>query len=199
MQCAAFSLFLLITASAAIGQKNIPAPTPVIARDGTSLCKLESLPPALQNRLRREFGSWKVQEFADLSANARKRWQAEKPLECPGIVVGQFENMKGPTYAVLLVSRDRKVSGYKFLIFRPKEGQDAYEMLVIEQSSDNTVAVDLFLHTEELSRFFSEKWRKKLRVQTKVGILFACAGADEYQTDLYYWSNGTYQHEGIDY
>ena len=199
VQCATFPLIVFITASIAIGQQGHSASTHALASEKTSLCKLESLPSDLQDRLRVKFGSWKVQEAADLSAHARKRWEAEKPLECPGIVVGKFKNTNDPTYAILLVSRDHSVSGYKFLIFSPKADQNIYEMIMIEQSNDNAVAVDLFLHTEKISKFFSETWRKKLQVQTDVGILFACAGDEEYETDLYFWSNGSFRHEWIDY
>jgi len=194
-----FPLIFLIAVPAATAQQGPSTRKSALRREQPSLCKLGSLPSEVQDRLRVKFGPWKIQEAADLSANARKRWEAEKPLECPGIAVGQFTNSNGPTYALLLVSRDHSVSGYKFLIFSPKIDQPSYEMIIAEQSNDGSVAVDLFLHSERISEFFSERWRKKLQVQSNVGILFACAGDKEYETDLYYWSNGKYQHEWIDY
>jgi hypothetical protein len=199
LQQAIISLIFSVMASVAIGQQHFPMPTRALPSEQNSLCNLMILPLEVQSFLKDKFGLWKIQESTNLSANARKRWEAEKPLECPGIVAGQFKNTNGPAFAGLLVSRDRSVFGYKFLIFSPRIGQTSYEMTVIEQSDANDVAVDLFIHTARISEFFNKKWRYKLKTQTNVGLLFACAGKDEYETDLYYWSEGAYRHEWIDY
>jgi len=45
-----------------------------------TLCKVESLPSEIQNRLKEEYSSWKIQEPADLSQRAREAWKPEKPL-----------------------------------------------------------------------------------------------------------------------
>ena len=62
------------------------------ANQSPTLCKVESLPADIQNRLKEEYGSWKVQEPADLSRHAHERWESEKPLGCPGIAIGHFES-----------------------------------------------------------------------------------------------------------
>src|SRR2546425_12496613 len=67
------------------------------ANQSPTLCKVESLPSDIQNRLKEEYGSWKIQEPADLSQRARERWESEKPQECPGIAVGHFERDRKST------------------------------------------------------------------------------------------------------
>src|SRR5437899_4630286 len=91
------------------------------ANQSPTLCKVESLPSDIQNRLKEEYGSWKIQEPADLSQRARERWESEKPQECPGIAVGHFESAKTPSYAVLLVPMGHADGGYRFLVFSQKE------------------------------------------------------------------------------
>jgi hypothetical protein len=43
------------------------------ANQSPTLCKVESLPSDIQNRLKSDFGSWKIQEPADLSQLPGKR------------------------------------------------------------------------------------------------------------------------------
>ena len=45
------------------------------ANQSPTLCKVESLPSDIQNRLKEEYGSWKIQESADLSQRAREAWE----------------------------------------------------------------------------------------------------------------------------
>src|SRR5580692_3273210 len=76
---------------------------PQSAGNGPPACSLARLPVELQTRLQAEFASWRLQEISDLSPNAKGRWQAEKPLSCPGVAVGRFEKMSETSYAILLV------------------------------------------------------------------------------------------------
>src|SRR6202035_1531133 len=114
-----FSMMFLLTAALAFGQQESSLPAPAKPSEGPVLCKVGSLPPDVQSRLKGDLGSWKVQEPADLSPRAHERWESEKPLQCPGIAVGQFEKAKTPSYAVLLVPQGHADAGYKFLVFSP--------------------------------------------------------------------------------
>src|SRR5262245_18488314 len=100
---AIFSLMFSLTAVLAFAQQGLAPPVSTGPRQGSALYKLASLPPELQSRLKGEFGSWRIQEPTDLSGRTHERWESEKPLACPGIAVGQFENARTPSYAVLLV------------------------------------------------------------------------------------------------
>ena len=116
----ALSLMFLLTATLTFAQQGSAPPAPAKTSEESALCKRGSLPPDLQSHLKTEFGSWMIQEPADLSPRAHERWESEKPLACPGIAVGQFEIAKMPSYAVLLVPQSHTVAGYKFLVFSLK-------------------------------------------------------------------------------
>ena len=80
------SLMFLLVSGLIFGQKS------ACASEGQNLCNVGSLPQDIQSRLKEEYGSWKVQEPADLSKHAHERWESEKPLGCPGIAMGHFES-----------------------------------------------------------------------------------------------------------
>ena len=98
-------LIFLLPAGLAFGQQ--PA-----SKQESSFCRLDSLPTAIQHRLKQEYGSWRVQEVANLSQRAHGRWESEKPLRCPGIAVGDFESAQTPSYALLLVPTVNADAGY---------------------------------------------------------------------------------------
>ena len=168
------------------------------ANQSPTLCKVESLPSDIQNRLKEEYGSWKIQEPADLSQRARERWESEKPQECPGIAVGHFESAKTPSYAVLLVPMGHADGGYRFLVFSQKAGQPAYETRLVEKLDQNGAA-NYFIHRTPISKFFDEPSRKKFQAHTVDGILLVDSAENEYGVEVYFWSGGRYRHEPIDY
>jgi hypothetical protein len=192
-----FSVAFLLPAALAFGQQGSSSPAPAKPSEGRALCKPGSLPPDIQSRLKEEYGSWKIQEPTDLSPRAHERWESEKPLACPGIAVGQFENAKTPSYAVLLAPQGHTDAGYKFLVFSPKTGQPSYEMRAAD--SGDSGAANFFIHKVRISKFFDEPSRRKFQAQMSEGILLADAAEKEYETDVYFWSNGSYQHQPVDY
>ena len=191
------SLMFLLAACVAFGQQASSPPALAKHNGESALCKAESLPTDVQNRIKREFGTWKIQEPANLNPPAHERWESEKPLACPGIAVGQFENAKIPSYAVLLVPQGHANGGYKLLVFSPKAEQPSYDMRAAD--SGDSGAANSFIHRVRISKFFDEPSRRKFQVQASEGILLVDAAEKEYETDVYYWSNGSYQHEPVDY
>jgi hypothetical protein len=155
-------------------------------------CKAGSLPPDFQNRLKTEYGSWKVQEAETLSEHARKTWAGKMPPTCPGIAVGLFQGAKTPSYAVLLVPVDHPDAGYRFLVFSRKTGQPSYEAAVVEQSDDKG-ASNYFIRKVAVSRFFNEASKRKSQVQATEAILMVDSAETEYEADLYFWSNDRFQ------
>ncbi len=111
---------------------------------GPAVCGAEALPAVIQNRLKRECGSWKVQEPTGLSPSAHERWEAEKPRQCPGVAAGRFQNVTTPSQAVLRVRRQHAGAGYRFPIFSPRAGRLSYELKVVGQS-DDIEAANLFI------------------------------------------------------
>lgn len=168
----------------------------VTQSQGSALCK--TLPSDIQHRLGQQFDSWRVQEAKDLSATARERWQSEKPKACPGIAEGRFAGGTALSYAVLLVPSSHPDGGYKFLVFSPSHGKGSYELTIVEQSNHGG-AGNYFIHCVRISKFFDERSRRKFGVKTTEGILLVDAGAKEYETDVYFWVSGGYQHQPVDY
>jgi hypothetical protein len=167
------------------------------ADQGSILCKVGSLPSDIQNRLKGEFGSWKVQEPENLSEYTRKTWAGKKPPACPGIAMGLFQNAKDPSYAVLLVPVDHPDAGYRFLVFNRKTGQSSYEATVVEQSDDHR-ASNYFIRKVPISRFFNEESKRKFQVQATEAILMVDSAEQEYEADIYFWSKGRFQQQPVD-
>jgi hypothetical protein len=65
--------------------------------------------------------------------------------------------------------------------------------------SGHSGATNFFIHTVRISKFFDEPSKRKFQAQTNEGILLADAAENEYGTDLHFWSNGSYQHQPVDY
>jgi hypothetical protein len=192
------SLMFLLTAAPAFAQQGSSPPAPAKPGEESALCKPGSLPQDVQSRLKSEFGSWKIQEPAALSPRAHERWESEKPLDCPGIAVGQFDSSKTPSYAFLLVPIKRTDRGYKFLVFSPKASQPSYETRVVEDSNHGAWA-NFFIHKILIRRLFDEQSRRKFQVQANEGILLVDSAENEYEADVYFGANGRYQHEPVDY
>src|SRR5579884_3041997 len=81
------------------------------------LCRVESLPEDVRSSLSRNFSAWKIQDPNDLSVRARTRWGEERPLTCPGIAAGHFQDPKNASYALLLVPINRMSNAFKLLIY----------------------------------------------------------------------------------
>ena len=170
---------------------------PVTASEDSAACSLSSLPLDIQNSLKQDFGSWRIQEAVDLSEYARKTWEGRKPLACPGIAVGLFQSTKPPSFAVLLVPIDHPDYGYRFLIFSRNSNQSSCGVLVVERS-DKRGASNVFIRKVPISRFFNEESKKKFLVHATEGILMVDSGEEEYEVDLYFWSDGRFRQEPVD-
>jgi len=190
------SIFLL-TGALVFGRQGSPPSTPANRNAEPTLCEPGSLPLAVQSHLREEFGSWRIQEPANLSTRAHERWESEKPLACPGIAVGQFENASTPSYALLLVSQVHSDARYKFLVFSPKTGQSSYNVRLAD--SGEIGAADFFIHGTRISKFFDEPSRKKFQAHAVDGILLVDSAENEYEVAVYFWANGRYQQQFVDY
>jgi hypothetical protein len=171
---------------------------PAVAEGQARACTLNLLPAEMQRQIKNDYSSWRLQDVTNLSANAKERWQSEKPLDCPGIAVGQFETMNQKSYAVLLVPDSKPDAGYRLLVYTPNENHSPEALRIIDQS-DKSGASNFFVHEIQIAKVFSSEWVKKLRVTTSYGILFVGAGTSEYEADVYFWAGDKYRNEAIDY
>jgi hypothetical protein len=183
--------------SVLFSQTNTKVPS-----QASTLCK--PLPSDIQRQINQAFDSWEIQkpwgiqEPRDLSPTAHERWKSEKPEECPGIAEGRFTGGTALSYAVLLVPPDRTDTGFKLLVYSPKPGNSSYEITFVEQSS-HAGAANFFIHRVRLSKFLDEPSRRKFGVEASAGILLADAGLKEHEADVYFWMNGTYHVQPVDY
>src|SRR5712664_69126 len=159
-------MFLLLSALLLAQGAARPSQSP-------TLCNVESLSSDIQNRLKEEYSSWKIQEPAGLSQRAREAWEPEKPLACPGIAVGHFESAKSLSYAVLLVPTGHPDEGYRFLAFSQKLDK-----------LDEKGAANYYIQSTPISKFFDEASRKKFQAHTKDGILLTDSGENEYGVEV---------------
>jgi hypothetical protein len=169
-----------------------------LALESETQCRLEILPVELQNRLKSDFASWKIQEISDLSNSAKARWVAEKPQSCPGIAVGEFEIPDRTSYAVLLVPAGNPQAAYRLALFTPS-GNNSTSSLRIAASWDKGGASNNFIHTVRVNKVFSADWIRRLRVRTQEAILSVESAEGEYGTEVYFWADNQYHHEPIDY
>jgi hypothetical protein len=170
---------------------------PAAARgsEESDLCKIGTLPAAIQSLIAQKFPSWRVQERNDLSASSRGRWAEKKPEACPGIAIGKF---KGPenAYAILLVPTMHPDAGYRFLVFS-RNGDGSYVETLVE-SWDHGGAMNFFVRAVPIKKYFNAAWRKQVHASAEDGIFFADAGTKEYEVDVYYWSDEKFHHQWID-
>ncbi len=190
-------IMLLMMTVLAGGRAERLLPASAVAAEGPTPCNLGSLPSDIRNRLKSDFGPWKVQEPENLSEHARKTWAGKKPPACPGIAVGLFQAVKTPSYALLLVPVDHPDAGYRFLVFSHKTGLSSYEATVVEQSDDHG-ASNYFIRKVLISKFFGEQATRKFQVQATEGIVMTDSAAQEYEADIYFWSDGRYRQEPVD-
>src|ERR1700730_5308211 len=162
-----------------------------------NLCGVESLPSEIQTRLKSEFNSRKIEDPDGLSRHAKERWKSEKPLACPGLAKGQFDDSDLPSYAILLVPKVNPQSAYKFLISTRLSGEQSYESQVLD--SGDAGADNFFIHAIRLSKFFDERSRLKFHEHSREGILLVDAAKNEYEVDVYLRADRIFTHQPIDY
>lgn len=176
---------------------RIPIATLHTGNNEVPSCKTTSLPADVQSHLSHHFNSWTLKQPSDLSSNARGRWLAEKPLQCPGLATVKFQNADLTSYAVLLVPESSSKKSFKVVVFTRKPNDGTYDFEVVE--SGDSGADDIFIHSTHLNSFFDGRSRKRFHAYSSEGLLIFDAGEKEYEVDIYFWSDGTYKHQPLDH
>ena len=161
----------------------------------SGLCRTDSLPQDIRGSLSRNFSAWKVQEPTDLSIRARTRWGEERPLTCPGIAAGHFQDPKSPSYALLLIPANHASDAYKVLIYTALSGQQYYGFKAVGQG--DTGGGDVFVESVPTERFFdaTSKWVAHSKVSDAVMLVDSAAT----QAFLYVWSDMSYERAQVNY
>jgi hypothetical protein len=176
----------LILTSSAFGQSPSEAAK-------TDACH-DALPAEVSRTLSEQFGGWIVQSPDRLTSSARDRWQAEKPLGCPGIAEGRFTSVNRTSFAVLVVgSGDNQGAGKLLSFVRSGAG---YHADVLEQISSG--ANNYFIHAAKTSQFFDGSSAGRFRVAASDAIVLFDAGTEEYGVEVHFWTGAGFRHEPVD-
>jgi hypothetical protein len=159
------------------------------------LCRPDSLPQDIRSSLARNFSGWKIQEPADLSTRARTRWGSERPLNCPGIAAGHFQDAKNASYALLLIPANHASSAYRLLIFTQQSGQQYYGFKAVGQTDSG--AGDVFVEAVPTVRFFEATAKLVAHSHVSEAVMLVDSAAT--QAYLYVYSDMIYEREQVTY
>jgi hypothetical protein len=159
------------------------------------LCKLDSLPQDVRGSLTRNFAAWKILEPADLTARARTRWGSERPLTCPGIAAGHFQDAKSASYALLLIPADHSTTAYRLVVYTQQSGHEFYGFKALGQVDSG--ASDVFVQAVPTVRYFeaTSKWVSHSHVSEAVLLVDSAAT----QAYIYVYSDMSYEREPVSY
>lgn len=160
-------------------------------------CGASALPSEIQVALARDFSDWRIQQASNLTDMAHGRWAGDKQTACAGLAVGRFTGMDTTDYALLLVPAHAGDPGYELVVYKRATQQAGYAKTVVEKSG-HAKARNYFIRSVPASEWIDGVMIKSPRVQSADGIEVIDCGEDEYQTDVYFWSNGKFTHEAID-
>jgi hypothetical protein len=162
--------------------------------DVAGLCKLDSLPQDIRSSLTRNFGGWKVVEPADLTVRGRTRWGSQRPLTCPGIAAGHFQDKGSASYALLMIPANHAGSSVRLVIYTQQSGGQFYGFKAAGQQE--TGAGDLFISAEPISKYYDSgsKWAKSKLTE---GVLLVDASVA--QAFMFLWGGSLYESEQVNY
>ena len=184
-----------------VGCALLAGPTPTLHAAASepdellALCKMESLPQDIRSSLGRLLSNWKIQEPADLSPRARTRWGEARPLTCPGIAGGHFQDAKNASYALLLIPASNANGSYKVLIYTQQSGQQYYGFKVVAQGDSG--ASDVFIQAVSTGSFPEATAHLVAHSKVKEAVMLVDSAASA--ASLLVWSEGSYEREQVNY
>lgn len=184
-----------------VGCALLAGPTPTLhAAPGpdeiSGLCKIESLPKDILGSLGRNFfGGWKIQEPADLSPRARTRWGESRPLSCPGIATGHFQDPRNGSYALVLIPTDHTNGAYKLLVYTQQSGGGQFYGFKSVAQADSGGS-DVFIQTVATGSFpeATARYLAHSKINEAVMLVDSAAAASY----LFIW-DGSYEREQVNY
>lgn len=173
------------------------SPAAAQAAQSANLCSPDVLPREIRKLLKTDYASWSVQTPETLGPTGRKSWQSSARSSCPGIAVGFFTGMEFHAYAILLVPSNRHVAGYRFVVFCRKPDRIGYTYTVVE-SFDGSAGSNCFIRSVKTSAFFDTASEARFHPQTADAVLMVDSAVNEYEADLYFWSNDRFECQPVD-
>lgn len=109
-----------------------------------------------------------------------------------------FRHPSEKSFALLLVPSDHPDAAYRFVVFNPHSAGPGFDELVVEQS-DVRGASNFYIQKVSVSKFFDEASKKKFHVQATEAVLMVDSAENEYEADVYFWSDGRFRQQWVDY
>lgn len=158
------------------------------------MCKVESLPADIRGSLGRNFAGWKIQEPADLSPRARTRWGEARPLTCPGIAPGHFQDLKNASYALLLIPVNHSSAAYRVLIYTQQAGAQYYGFKAVAQMDSG--GADVFVQTVSTNSFPELTARAAHSKISEAVMMVDSAASASY---VFVWADMSYDREQVNF
>jgi len=98
----------------------------------------------------------------------------------------------------LLVPTVNADAEYKFVVFRQRPGQSDYEAKLLDKL-DEAGGANYFVRGTPIGKFFDQASKKRFNAHASDVILLFDSAEKEYEVDVYYWSEGHYRHDAVDY
>ncbi len=148
----------------------------------------ELLPSDAKVLIEKRFPDWRPKVLSDLSGYDIKLWLEIHPKECPGIVVGHFEQQEHAAYAVLLIPKSGHTASYKIIVL--SETSDEYAVRLLDHAEGNTYSDSGLVISKEPPGTHSEfDDAKSVRLKLDgLNVEWLEKGSV-----LYYWSHGRYR------
>jgi hypothetical protein len=159
-------------------------------------CDEIQLPTKVREQLKTIYPTWTIQNHQSLSKTALSRWSSQKPMGCPGAIEGEFLPDGTRAYILLIVPREYHDSRYQLVIMREVVGQNIRPETI--ETSEAPGACNYFLQMVRTSDYFSREKAKRFKPQAKESFLVLDAGEQEYEVDLYFWSEGRFNNSPVD-
>jgi hypothetical protein len=171
-----FGAFALVAVTCAHAQASGP-------------CSDSALPEGVRATLGSQFAEWRIQTTADLEEDYRAAWTSKKASDCPGIAIGKFDGRSEPSYALLLVPREKGKQAFRFTVLSKSGKAGVYSATLLEQD-DTYGPGEMGIYRVEPGLQFNEERFATFKLKTD-GIYvetFEKAGW------IYFWKHGHYEH-----
>jgi hypothetical protein len=122
-----------------------------LAQQSVAPCDVK-LPEQVGTEMRAKFVGWRIETTADLSNDHQQMWEKTHSLECPGLASGHFTSASRLSYALLLVSKDPKVFGYRLLV-ADSDAESSFHLRVL-QRFDQPISSDVVVYRTPPGKYF---------------------------------------------
>jgi hypothetical protein len=145
------------------------------------------LPDEAKEEIIRTYKNWRILEQDDLVSDDQLLWNKYHMGECPGIVVGTFDNSGKKAYAVLMITQ-APIKKAKLLLIRKKyNGKYTITLFYSENNLPNFPVI----HKGPPGLYY-DFYNRKHSIEAKADVIIY--EHIESKAIAFYYKNGKYQH-----